>query len=244
MRYLDSLTDFFKSPRWTMNILFAAVCSLIPLVGPIVLHGWLIGGFWGRDDSNPETFPDFDFNRFTKYLTRGLWSFLVSLVFGLAIFVMVIILEVILIACFAAVQPASHGANHEASVFPVLLFLVFFALYMVLILLLSISMKPFLIRAEITQNFGTAFDFRFALSFLKLTWIECLISTLFIMAAGMVMMAGGMLLLCIGMYFVIGPLNFMMCHLNRQIYQLYLSRGGEPVPFSPALRDTPPPLPA
>lgn len=55
-----------------MNTLLAGVCVLIPIVGQIVVKGWLLTGFWGRDDERPEAFPDFDFNNFGKYLERGL----------------------------------------------------------------------------------------------------------------------------------------------------------------------------
>jgi hypothetical protein len=245
MRYLDSLTDFFKSPRWTMNLLFAAVCTLIPVVGPIVLHGWLVGGFWGRNDSDPATFPDFDFNRFTKYLMRGLWPFLVALVFSLVFMAVIMALAVAIMTAISVIGSESHGGgHHEFDVLAVLLFLVGFAFYLALIVFLNIALKPFLLRAELTQDFAAAFDFRFALRFLKLTWVECVVSALFIMVAGLALMAAGMLVFCIGMYFVTGPMYFMMSHLNKQIYQLYLARGGEPVAFSPALRDDPPPFPA
>ena len=76
MNYTASVGDYFKSPKWMMNTLLGGVCVFIPLIGPIVIKGWLITGFWGRDDERPETFPDFDFNNFGKYLERGLWPFL------------------------------------------------------------------------------------------------------------------------------------------------------------------------
>ena len=71
MNYMASISDFFKSPKWLMNLLLGGVCCLIPIVGPLVLMGWLITGFWAREDQRPETFPDFDFNQFGKYLERG-----------------------------------------------------------------------------------------------------------------------------------------------------------------------------
>ena len=43
----------------------------------MVLMGWLLTGFWGRNDDRPETFPDFDFDNFGKNLERGLWPTLV-----------------------------------------------------------------------------------------------------------------------------------------------------------------------
>lgn len=245
MRYLDSLKDFFKSPRWTMNLLYAGVCTLIPVVGPIVLHGWLVGGFWGRTDSDPATFPEFDFNRFTKYLKRGLWPFLVAFVFSMVFVAVIMALEVVVMVAVSVAGSASHGRGHHASdVLAILLILVACVFYLALIIFLNIALKPFLLRAELAQDFGAAFDFRFAMRFIKLTWIECVVSTFFVMAAGIVLMTAGMLVFCIGMYFVTGPLYFMMSHLNKQVYLLYLARGGEPVALSPALRDDPPPLPA
>jgi hypothetical protein len=49
-----------------------------------------------------------------------------------------------------------------------------------------------------------------------------------------------MLVFCVGIYFAIGLLMFSAYHLDRQVYDLYLARGGEPVPVSPKLRDAPP----
>ena len=63
-----------------MNLLLGGVCGLIPIIGPMVVFGWLITGFWARQDENFETFPDFDFSHFGKYLERGLWPILVAFV--------------------------------------------------------------------------------------------------------------------------------------------------------------------
>lgn len=243
MRYLDSLTDFFKSPRWMMNLLYGAVCTLIPIVGPMVLHGWLIGGFWGRKDSDPASFPDFDFNRFTKYLTRGLWPVLVNLVFGLVLAFVIMFFELLVFLMVAGTGGSHHGGHGAPGLLSILAMLVLFVAYLALVVAYIIILKPFTLRAELTQNFSASFDLRFALRFIQLTWIECLVSSFFLMAAGLVLAAAGMLALCIGIYFINGPLYYMMVHLNKQVYQIYLARGGEPVAISPTLCDDPPPLP-
>ena len=85
MNYTDSISDFFKSPHWAMNMVFGGLCMLIPIIGPIVLLGWLVTGFWGRQDQSYETFPAFDFSHFGKYLERGLWPFLVLFVASMAV---------------------------------------------------------------------------------------------------------------------------------------------------------------
>ena len=90
MNYTASVSDFFKSPKWMMNLLLGGVCVLIPIVGPIVVLGWLITGFWARQDENFETFPDFDFSHFGKYLERGLWPFLVAFVVGVGLSIVLV----------------------------------------------------------------------------------------------------------------------------------------------------------
>ena len=86
MKYLASITDFFKPQKWGMNMLLGAVCILIPMVGPIILNGWAITQLWSRgDDENPSEYPPFDFQYFSKYLMRGLWPFLVQMASSLVI---------------------------------------------------------------------------------------------------------------------------------------------------------------
>ena len=82
MQYMDSIKRFFRHPKWGMNLLLQTVCMLIPIVGPIVLQGYHVGGLT-RQFQNPDAeYPEFDFNRFTVYLGRGIWPFLVGLVVG------------------------------------------------------------------------------------------------------------------------------------------------------------------
>src|ERR1700704_4458903 len=97
MNYVGSISDFFKSPHWMMNMLLGGVCVLIPIIGPIVVLGWLITGFWARQDQSFETFPAFDFSHFVKYLERGLWPFLVALVTSMAFCIVLLPLWILMI---------------------------------------------------------------------------------------------------------------------------------------------------
>ena len=101
-------------------ILGALTAAGIPAVGPFVFMGWLITGFWGRDDQRPETFPDFDFNHFVKYMERGLWPFLVSLVTSLVIAIPMMVLWFGFIFGVVGMDSRRHGA-HGASEGPGLL---------------------------------------------------------------------------------------------------------------------------
>jgi hypothetical protein len=235
MNYSAAITDFFKSPKWTMNMLLGGLCALIPIVGPIVTKGWLITGFWDRDDERFETFPDFDFNQFGKYLERGLWPFVVTLVGSL-------VLSLVLSSCAVPIMMlpgfllADHNNEAGGCAFAILVItMVVFCL--VLIVAVMFVLTPLILKASMTQDFASAFDFTFAKRLVSLTWKEMTIGSLFLAVSSLVLTCVGMLVFCIGMYFSIVVVYFSWLHFDKQLYELYLSRGGEPVPLSPKLRE-------
>ena len=235
MNYTASVSDYFKSPKWMMNTLLAGVCVFIPFIGQIVIKGWLITGFWGRDDERPETFPDFDFNNFGKYLERGLWPFLVSLVSGLVIAAVLCVIIVPSTMILGLMTPNGHSSASGCAA--ALLVIILTVFYLVLIVGLMVVLTPLILRAVLTQDFGAAFNFPFVKRFISLTWKETILATLFTLVASLGLAAVGAIILCVGMYFALVPAYFCLVHLQKQLYRLYLSRGGEPVPVSAKLRD-------
>ncbi len=241
MNYMASISDFFKSPKWMMNMLLGGVCALIPFVGPLVLMGWLITGFWAREDQRFETFPDFDFNQFGKYLERGVWPFLVmlvvSMVAGLVMSFLIVPITVVPSILFAG------NDGHAGGAIGAVMALFVMVLYAVMILAMMFLLTPLMVRASIVQDFAKSFDFGFVKKFVATTWMEIVLSSLFLMVAGIVLICLGMLAFCVGIYLAMVPIYFSWAHLHKQLYALYLQRGGEPAPLSPKLRGTPPPMP-
>lgn len=235
MNYTASVSDYFKSPKWMMNTLLAGVCVFIPLVGQIVIKGWMITGFWGRDDERPETFPDFDFNNFGKYLERGLWPFLVTFVASIVISMGACVIIVPTTMIFTILAPHDHGSAAGCAV--ALLFTILIIFYIVLIVGLMVILTPLTIRATLTQEFAPAFNFAFMKRFIALTWKEIILASLFLFGASVVLGCVGAIVFCVGAYFATVPIYFCWVHLHKQLYRLYLSRGGEPVPVSAKLRD-------
>lgn len=235
MNYIESITDFFKSPKWMMNLLFGGICMVIPVVGPLILMGWLITGFWARHDENMETFPDFDFGNFSKYLERGLWPFLVTLAASFAMGVLL----VFIIAIPSIIVGLMLGDN--GGFIASILNLLIFSIQMVLILGMHVVLTPLLIRASILQDFVPAFDLAFVRKFISLTWLEIILSGLFMTMAAFVLGGIGLIALCVGVYFASALITFGWAHLGKQLYKLYLSRGGEEIPLSPKLTDVAPP---
>lgn len=243
MNYTASVSDFFKSPKWMMNTLLAGICVFIPFIGPIVIKGWLITGFWGRDDERCETFPDFDFNNFGKYLERGLWPFLVTLVSGLVLG-MILAVFIVPIVMLTTLMIPTDNSGAAGGCAAAILFIIMMLFYVTMVMSLMVVLTPLTVRASITQDFAQSFNFAFVKRFITLTWKEIILSSLFLMAASLILCGVGALALCIGMYFATVPVYFCWVHLHKQLYALYLSRGGEPIPLSPKLRDYPPPAPA
>ncbi|CAN5857658.1 hypothetical protein BH11VER1_BH11VER1_24830 [soil metagenome] len=241
MKYIESITDFFKSPKWTMNMLLGAVCAIIPFVGPMVLMGWLLNGFWGRSDEKAETFPDFNFDQFGKNLERGLWPTLVSMVGG---FVLVPVMGVVaLVSMLVLGGAASVGGGRTGGGLAILMMLMIGVVMLVLIMALMFILTPMVLRAALTQDFASAFNLPFVKQFLSLTKTELALSMLFMGVAGIVLMVVSSVP-CIGILLifpVVPVINFGWIHLTKQLYKLYLSRGGEEISLSPKLTDAAPP---
>ncbi len=240
MNYQASIRDFFLTTRWKNNLLLGAAAILIPVIGPLVLSGWHITCLWARGDRDPpEEFPSFDFQYFGKYLERGLWPFLVGMVTSLAL-VPVMMVMIVPIMIFG-VAGSRHAHPPEALM--IASFLAAFCLQFAAMIAYQVLSSPWIIRATITQDFKSSFDWRFMRRFLTLTWKELVCSTLFMSGIGLCMMVLAVVTCYIGAILAAPVAMFGWHHLQKQLYQLYLARGGEPVPLSPKLRDLPPPLP-
>jgi hypothetical protein len=239
MNYLASITDFFKSPKWGMNLLLGAFCFIIPYIGTIVLQGWHITAMWTRKNVDPAKYPEFDFGQFGSYLQRGLWPFLVALVVGLAM--LPILGAVMIVGMFAFV--ALMTSLGQEAVAPFFGMLVMAGLAGVIMIGMHLVGLPFTVGASITQDFGRAFNFGFVKQFVGKVWMELILSALFMSVAFFVLLLAGALACFIGIYATLPISLFAWHHLEKQLYELYLSRGGEPLMPAPGLLDTPPPFP-
>ena len=71
-------------------------------------------------------------------------------------------------------------------------------------------------------------------------WVETTLVSLFLLFASVAFSLLGCLLFCVGL-FAVGPLTAMsQAHLHCQLYELYLARGGQPIPLKPLPADVPP----
>jgi len=228
----------FASPNRWMNLLYASVCQLIPIAGPMVLNGWLIEALvprtaedWpGWDGKGP--YPDFTFDRFMPYLQRGVWPLLVSLVAG-----MVVALPAGVIMMVAVMFIPLARGNPVAVVLAAGVVMV---MAVVAVAGSMFLMTPFMVRAALLQDFGQSFNLTWVKDFLARTWRELLLETVFLWVTSLPMMIIGYAMCFVGLYAATALLSIAHWHLNLQIYRLFVARGGAPL----VPKGFPPPIPA
>ena len=238
MNYAASVSDFFQTPKWGMSLLFGIIAMFIPIAGWMLIMGWVLTGFWSRQEQNFETFPPFDFSHFEKYLTRGVWPVLMTFV-PVAVLVPVTLVLMLPMTALAALANDQSSGVACAIMIAVLLTMLLIGL---LICVMVVLVVPLTLSASLMQDFLPALNVKFVKQFLALTWKEVLVSVVFIIAVSLLLQFVGMLACCVGMYAVPVITTFAMMHLDKQLYALYLARGGEPIRRSPKLLDEPPAL--
>lgn len=230
MAYMESVRFAFSHPDWLKNLALLAVCGLIPVVGGIVQLGYceeVVIALHRRREGD-EVHPVFDFDDFGKYLQRGLWPFLAAL---LAAFVIGMAATFVVyggIALCFLVGAAIGGI--PGLIAGLLLAAVVIAVWVAVTVATQCAMLPMTLRAALTRELGAAFDFAFVKDVFERTRKELLLTVLFSMAAMLGFAAVGGLIVCVGGVFAMAAYLMTSAHLQWQIYELYLARGGRPIP--------------
>lgn len=247
LEYMRAYNYIFENPNWTTNVLWGFLClvssSFIPVVGQLVFMGYQYEVLEALCLSRGTRYPDFSSDRFGEYLGRGIWPFLVALVGGLVIAPIALVLYFVGFAI--AMGGIAAGGDDLGPIIAMILIPLVILLFGTVVLGLSCLLMPMLIRAGLMQDFGQGFNMGWALDFLKKTWLEILLSSLFMAVTGMLLNMLGMLAFCIGMYASLAIAMLAQAHFYFQIYGIFLARGGEPIPLKPRMPAPlmPPPTP-
>lgn len=233
MRYLESFQYIFAHPEWVTSVLLASVCMLIPVLNQILLQGYMFEIVESMHRFPGQLYPKFDFNRFSQYLMRGIWPFLVAMIVG---FVVQMPLFCGIYGVFiAGMIGMSAGGDKQAAEAGILVMLPCFylSIFLIIIIVQIVSM-PFLLRAGLSQDFALSFKFGWVKDFLSKMWVEIVVSQLFLSAVSLFVILP---LSCLTAFIGLLPLAVMWflahAHLNWQMYSIYLARGGEPIPLKP-----------
>jgi hypothetical protein len=177
-----------------------------------------------KRDPDHVDYPDFDFNKFTEYLSRGVWPFLMRLVLGLIIGLPLGILAGVMMGVGVAVAVSTKTPGLIA------VFYIFaFGFALVAGILSELVLLPAGLHAGLSREFNLGRAWSFTKDFNKRVWKEVLLSLLFVMAVGVVAEIVGILLFCVGFFFTVAAVVMAQHHLMFQLYMLYLQRGGAPI---------------
>lgn len=227
LQYMRAIKFVFDNPNWLKNLALLAVCQfLVPIVGPLVAMGYLSELIESFHRSGEDSYADFDFNRFSEYLSRGLPLFLVQLAMGMVIGV---IGGGLWFVGGIAGSILVRLTETPALMVPIMLLMA--VVVSAVILVAWLAGAPLALRAIFLRDISGAFDLAFIKDFVRKVWVESLLKNLFLGFAGMVLVMIGMLLFCVGMYPAAALAMLAQYHMLWQLYELYLARGGIRIPL-------------
>lgn len=234
-QYFAAMNYVFEHPEWVMTVLLGSVCMLIPILSSLIIFGYRYEIVEMKLRFPDQLYPKFDFNRFSQYLTRGLWPFLIDFIVQFVINIPLQITAWIVIGIVGAAMEAENGALVVAAGIgiPFLVLLV-----LALLIALNVLLVPVLLRAGLAQDFGQAFNFPWIKDFLRKVGWQALLFNLFLIPVGLVLGLAGYAACCFGVipvaFVLMGP---VLAHFHGQLYRMFLAKGGEPIPLKPLQLD-------
>jgi hypothetical protein len=214
--YRGAYGYIFRNPRWFTNVLLFAVCCLIPVVGPLTAWGYAYDVFASLMRGRRRAYPDFEFGRFSDYLGRAIWPLLIACIIGFPFGIVLAVVLGALAFILARISPSLTLITNLLS------FLGTFAL--------GFLLMPLQLRAGASRSLDLGGSFRFALDFFKRVGLQALLAYLFLSVTGAVVMGVGFVLCCVGSLASAAVVSLAGAYLYNELYQLYLLRGGEPIP--------------
>jgi hypothetical protein len=225
MKITSALGFPFRGPHAWANLGLTLVCVLIPVVGPIVMMGYLVGVQRSLAENIEADAPRFEFSRFTFYLMRGLWPFLVGLVLGL-------IPVPLLWGCMAVGFVGGFLTQHHV-VLGVALIVVAVLAYLGMLAVFSVATSPLILKAGLQEKFEAGFDRRFLWDYMKRVGLLALGTGVLMLLISVPVLLASVCLFFVGPMAVAVWLNFAYTHIQMQLYREYIARGGTPIVMKP-----------
>jgi hypothetical protein len=230
--FLGAFRFLFDGGNVLNNLLLGAVMNLIPIVGPIMLMGWQCEILQRLLKKHSNPIPKLALDDFGYWLGRGLAPFVVVLIVAVpTVFGVVFVLFVLTFGMALIAGASAQQGGEPNAVFALAGVGISFLTYLGFMIFFGMLVTSVLIRAELTEDIGQALDFRKIWAYVRATWKDVLISQLVFIPFAFATVLGGMLLLFVGIYAAIIVIMVASLHLRWQVYERYLSRGGEAIPI-------------
>jgi hypothetical protein len=234
-----AFTDLFKTKQKWVTLLLLSVCVLIPVVGQMVVMGYLFRRYAGERAGILAA--DFDFADFGEHLQAGLWPFLSGLVAGL------VAMPVLILTMLPMILGPLLAPENEVAM--LLGFAVGMILHLVAYALMILFTTPIQLRSGLMMDFKAGFSKAFVFDFVRKVGMSYLLWMVLLNLIVIPLALIGYLALFVGVYVVVAWAQVVAMHLLFQHYDLYVARGGTAIPANPALlkvlaKPALPPLPS
>ncbi len=209
MQYFRPLGYLRNNPGWFGNAFLAGIAGIIPIVGVIVLYGYLFEVVRRINRKGDDSYPSFEFGRFSDYLKLGIWPFL-------AVFIVAFVITIV----SNGLQFGLSMVVHSSAVGGI------GAIFGIVELFLIV---PFALHAGLSRSLSFGGMLAFLKDFYKRVLKEAILGYLALGLINFVLYFLGVLACCVGLIPVLGLVTLTTAHLFSQLYQLYLQRGGQPI---------------
>jgi hypothetical protein len=212
----------FQSPNWLVNLFWMFIVEILALfvVGNIVYLGYAGEVAIARSGGRTRNWPDFQLDRLTEYLLRGLWPFLWQMI-GFAALSIVVGVP-ISIGAVATAALADGGPPFFAILSGVTTGAIgFLAMIAASYILFAVTLKSLL-----ANDFMAGMDLVFVKSFCVNMVFTMLLAVLYFVIISTVATLLGALLCFVGLFLVSPILRLITCDFLAQIHDIHLSRGG------------------
>lgn len=223
MNFGQAFTYVFEDPDWTKKLLIPALVALIPLIGQIVVVGWMLELARNVIQRSPRPLPNLDFGR---QLGEGFKGFVISLVYAIPIIILVI--PIIIVSTMLAGQDMD---TNTATTLITVVSLCFAGLIFLYSIVMAFALPAALGNYAAKGNLGAAFRFQEVFGLLRAAPGAYLLTLLGVMVAGFV--AGlGTIACVIGMFATLVYSQAIMGHLYGQAYLEATKNKGYSSPYA------------
>lgn len=228
----------FKYERWWVPLGMASLMNLIPFVGGIVVHGWVLELQELRDSGDCETLPELSFDRFADLLKKGLEPTLAAILLALpAVFIaqilmtMVIVAVIIFSVALSALMAAMLGeAGGLLGVVVMLgLMLVMSLMSFVVMVVLGGFIQVGVLRAEITGKLGAVFNFSAYRKDLAALVRPLIMANIGLSLVNIPVMMLGYMMFFVGVFPALVIMSVAGTSMRHEIYRHHLSMGGHEI---------------
>ncbi len=239
MRAFDILS---ADPEWPVKFGLFLVVWVIPILGWIVVMGWLsYGARRAVAGVTPVLLaPTTDLSTLVDYVEQGLKAILVSLVWTLPAIAVLLAgvgcLYFGMIASFLSAAVAADGTNGlSLGLLPLFVcgaFVVMAALA-VINALLSLPAAAATLRSELSGLLAGGFAFGAVLGMVRLVLRDWIVNLVLLALASVLFVLFANLLPIVGIFVATFLLAMIRTFAAVSVYEKYLAAGGEPVPLGP-----------